>query len=85
MKEFKLAGKTVNIEEVETIDHEPNLLGQCSLVTLKIQLANKWKGEDVPQDSKDQTLWHEITHLILDDMCKHELSADEEFVQNTEE
>lgn len=82
MKEFKLAGKTVTIDEVDTIDHETTVLGQCSLALLKVELANKWKGEIIPNESKEQTLWHEIVHLILDDMLKYELSENEEFVQN---
>ena len=46
-----------------------------------IQLAKIYKGKEIPKDSMEQTLYHEVVHAILDELGYSKLSRDETFVQ----
>lgn len=78
MKKFKLGNKTYSIKYVDKLDE---LLGQANSATCKIEIAKNYNGDKLPQDSIDQTVYHEVVHCILDEMAEHELSENETFVQ----
>jgi hypothetical protein len=77
IKTFKLAGKTY---KVKRLAHDSENLGLTKSPLGIIQVQTKWGGVDVPEDSQEQTLYHELVHCILDDIGQSDLSRDETFV-----
>ena len=49
--------------------------------TGKIYLASNFRGEACSMDYMEASFYHELVHVILDTMGKHELSDSEEFVE----
>ena len=58
-----------------------NCYGKMMFTAKLITLSNHHHGFDIDVDSIEQTLYHEVTHAILDTLGEHELSNNEEFVQ----
>lgn len=75
---FTLGAKAYRVVEQNSLDDTGLGRSFCCLGIIK--LARKWQGFNIPQDSKDQTMYHEITHAILDDIGRPDLSKDENFV-----
>ena len=73
-KKFKVGGQEIRIINVDNLDGK---LGECCLAAGWVKIADKFKGE-----SKLNTLYHEMTHAILDTMGRDDLSADEVFVSS---
>lgn len=68
-------GKKVIIKEAKEFEKNLGLYGLWSPSENKITIQ---KG--LEEGQKDHTLWHEITHVILDHMGEEELSSNEKFV-----
>lgn len=79
MKQFNLGAKKYRIRYRENLDR--NDLGYSNSVTGNIDVRTTFNGEKVPLDSQEQTIFHEITHAILDELAYNKLSDDEVFVQ----
>ena len=79
-KELYLAGQKITIEIDNTLSYD-NELGISSNYDNKILICEKFKGDNIPDDSIDQSLWHEITQHILFKMNEFELTHNEKFVQ----
>jgi len=80
-KELNIGGQVIKI----IIDNDLSFnsaLGECCHVSNLIKLVDNYKNEIVPIDNIEQTLWHEIVHIILDRIGYHEISGDEKFVQS---
>lgn len=79
IKSFQLAGKKY---KVKLSSHDSDNLGTTRSPLGEIEIQTIWKGKKVPEDSQEQTFYHELVHCILDDIGQVELSCDEVFVQN---
>lgn len=79
IKKFTLGAREYNIEYIDSIDDTG--LGRCYHATGIIKLSKKWQGFNLPEDSIEQTFYHELTHAILSEMGEEELSSNERFVQ----
>lgn len=79
IKQFKLGALDYSVSLVEDIDESG--LGRTYPPIGSIAIANTWRGKPVSESSKEQTLYHEVTHAILDELGYSELSQDETFVQ----
>jgi len=55
--------------------------GLCDYDGSLITLQNKSNGVERQTESIENTLYHEVTHAILDTLGYHELSSDEKLVQ----
>lgn len=77
--DFKLGYRDYTVQYVEDIDD--NGLGRTYSMLGIIKLATSWNGRFLPEDSVEQTLYHEVVHAILDELGYKELSDDETFVQ----
>jgi len=67
---------------VEYVDHDNENLGITHSPLATIQIQKVWRGKEVDDVSMEQTLTHEVTHCILDDLGYYEQSKDETFVQS---
>lgn len=79
IKSFKLAGKTYR---VKLFSHDSDNLGVTRSPLGEVEIQTVWKGKKVPEDSQEQTFYHELVHCILDDIGHADLSEDEVLVQN---
>lgn len=79
-KELYIAGQKITIEVDDTLSYD-NELAATSNSDNKIKLCEIFKGDLLPDDTIEQSLWHEITHQILYKMNEFELSGNETFVQ----
>ena len=77
---FKLSGQNINVETVEHID-DGNTLGKCSIFRGEVLISNRLRLLDVSNDSKINTFYHELIHLILDQYGYDNLSENEKFVE----
>lgn len=77
-KRIEVGGHDIDIQIVDSI--EGDSLGQCSLPEGYIKIAKTSYGKEQSFSSQNNTLYHEITHLILDTMGEFDLSKDEKFV-----
>lgn len=76
---FNVGGVTIDINHVERCEN--NALGNCLLAASRIEIANLCNKDTKQSESnKLNTFFHELTHIILDTMGEHELSANEKFV-----
>jgi len=75
MRSFKLLGKTVKIVYSKDLEDKADAHGlwedDKQVITLQSGMS---------QDQELHTLWHEITHAILDTMNEDKLSKNEKFV-----
>ena len=81
-KEITVGGQIIKIEIVDSINFSS--LGESCLGAGFIRIANSFRNNAYKQsdDSKLNTFYHELTHVILDNMGKDELSGNEEFVSS---
>lgn len=77
-KSFILGAVKYDVEIVDSIDDTG--LGRAVTCLAKIKLANKFYGIDIPYDSKRRTFYHELVHVICDEIGFKELSDNEKFV-----
>lgn len=76
---YKVGGQRIDIRNVERCEN--NNIGTSFLAGGYIEIANKCnKSDNIPEDIKINTFYHELTHSILDTMGENELSGNEKFV-----
>lgn len=78
-KTFNVGGQLITVSEPQQLD-DNTLLGECSLSQGYLRIADTARGKCVTAESKRNTFFHKLTHLILDTMGEDELSGNEKFV-----
>ena len=79
IKSFKIGGKEFKVVQQ---DHDSSNLGKSQSPIGEIHVQSKWEGKEVPADSMEQTMYHEVVHCILTEIGRDDLSSDECFVQS---
>lgn len=79
-KELYLAGQKITIEIDNTLSYDNELASAYNPENI-IKICEEFKGDILPDDTIEQSLWHEITHHILYKMNEFELTNNEKFVQ----
>lgn len=79
IKSFKLGGKSF---VVEIVDHDSSELGRAMSPINTIQIQQKWEGKEIPLDSMEQTLYHELMHCIFTEIGRDDLSTNEVLTQS---
>lgn len=79
--QLQLGGQTIKIviDNDIIIDDNLGLSHDCKNL---ITIANKYKSDPLSFESIEQTIWHEIFHLILNKLGYDEQSDNEIFVQS---
>lgn len=76
---FNCGGQPYEVRRVERCDN--NSVGEACYCGGYVEIADLFdKNVRQSDGSKINTFFHELTHIILDNMGKKELSRDEEFV-----
>ena len=76
---LQVAGQHVDVRHVDRCQEDE--FARCSLASSEIQIAEYCRSSQKQSDySKVNSYYHELIHLILDNMGQHELSNDEKFV-----
>lgn len=78
-KEIKVGGQRVEVRDVERCNS--NNAGEACTCGEWIEIADKFdKDEKQSSDSKVNTFYHEMIHVILTNMGESELNGNEKFV-----
>ena len=78
-KQFNCGGQRVEVRDVERCDS--NNVGEAHTCGGFIEIADKFNKDDRQSpDSKKNTFYHEMIHVILANMGEHELNDNEKFV-----
>lgn len=83
-KQVKVGGQTINVKEVNYSDNSETDMGNAYMGQGLLTISKNYKsgGVSVAQshDSKVNTFYHELTHIILMVMGRFDLNDDEVFV-----
>jgi hypothetical protein len=78
-KQFTVGPTTYNVEWRHTIQN-PSAMGRTYYRKKLVEMAQYDEfGNSFEQEEIDDTFWHELTHIILQDMG-HDLTDNENFV-----
>lgn len=76
---IKVGGQVIEVRDVERCDN--NNVGEAHTCGGFIEIADKFNKDDVQSaDSKRNTFFHEMIHVILSNMGYNELNDNEKFV-----
>lgn len=78
---LRVGGQLFNVE-YNRDRHNMSNFGQSSNASCKIILQDECTEGELCFQSKCNTFWHEVTHMILDSMGYVDLSSDEKFVSS---
>lgn len=78
VKSFSLGAKKYRVKRVSD---RGTVLGTAYSPLGLITIQTKFDGKDIPEDSIEQTFFHELVHCILDDIGEPGKSQNEQFVQ----
>lgn len=81
ISKFKLGAVEWKVKIDNDALAEKGAYGLCDYDGSLITLQNKSRGIERQTESIENTLYHEVTHAILDTLGYHELSGDEKFIQ----
>lgn len=74
-------GKTIRVEYQNDMNHNQGSIGIADYKANKILLQDHVNGSSpMHKDVVEQTFFHELTHMILNEMSADELNNDETFV-----
>lgn len=79
--QFKLNGKVVRIIIDDDYCMDNGMVGEADFTEKVITLCDKYCGKKIKKSEKEQTYFHELVHMILDSMARHNLKYNEEFVE----
>jgi len=80
-EKFKLNKKTIKVVIDDDYLSEWKYMGEADFTRKEIILCDKYKGKTVCKREKEQTYFHELVHMILDSMSRHNLKYNEDFVE----
>jgi len=79
-KKFKLGAIEYIVKVVKYIAER--VMGECSISKKEILISETHNNNKIPELGMEQTLYHEVVHVILDEIGRDDLSLDETFVQS---
>ena len=79
IKSFQIAGKKYKIKYGPT---DSDCVGTCCVPLCEIVIREVFDGKKIPEDTKEQTLYHEVVHAIFQELGREELYKDEQLVQS---
>lgn len=81
-KKLKVGDNWYSVEIAEAM-RERMYMGEVHYAKRTITLARKsYRGIPLKLSALQETFWHELTHAILESMGRHDLDADEHFVED---
>mgnify|MGYP003990634271 CR=1 FL=1 len=80
-KKVKIGGVYYPITQVENLYQDFNAWGRVDISTQQIYLQMNTPVSPISDGRMQQSLVHEIVHVMLDDVGHRELSKDEDFVE----
>ena len=80
IKKFTLGAIEYNVSVVPHIRNR--VMGECCIINKEIEIADTSHSIKSQKGGMEQTLYHEVVHVILDEIGRDDLSSDETFVQS---
>lgn len=81
-KSVKVGGVYYKVEFVDDLLAVSNLMGRADTGQRKIDLQKNSKAWDASESGTEQVFWHEMVHIIFDEIGRHELSKDETLINS---
>ena len=78
---FLLNGKKIKVTIDDDYLSSCKFVGEADFTHKEIILCDKYKGKKLPKSEKEKTYFHELVHMILDSMERHNLKYNEDFVE----
>ena len=82
IKKFQLGAVSFKVRKVSDNGSSNSRLGTSYSPLGMVEVHETYDGKPVPEDSQEQTLFHEVVHAIFDMVGRTELSQDEPLVQS---
>lgn len=79
-EKFRLNGKVIKIIIDDDYCSENGFVGEADFTEKVITVCSRFKGKAVSKAEREKTYYHELVHMILDSMGKHNLKYNEDFV-----
>lgn len=79
-KSFKLFATTIKVVQDNKRMNDKNRYGESDYSTSQITLSTTNGIDELSEDKKIDTFYHERVHMILDHMQEYDLSRNEKFV-----
>jgi hypothetical protein len=80
-EKFKQNGKTITVIIDDDYCNEEDIFGEADFTEKIITLCHIYKGKKLTKKTKELTYYHELIHLILDAIGRHNLKWNEDFVE----
>ena len=81
-EKFKLNKKVIRVMVDDDYCATNEFLGEADFTEKVITLCDKYEGKRIKKAEKEKTFYHELTHMILDSMKRHNLKYNEDFVED---
>lgn len=81
-EKFKLNKKVIQVLIDDDYCQQHGFLGEADFTEKVITLCDKYDGKRIKKAEKEKTFYHELVHMILDSMAKHNLKYNEDFVED---
>lgn len=78
-KTFEIAGQSYKVKVAKDIDCD-GAVGQARFFENEVRVRTHYNGKPVTPDVMNQTMYHELVHVILHTMNEDELNSNESFV-----
>ena len=83
-KQIKVGGQTINVKDVQYSDNSETNLGNTYMGQGLLTISKNYKSDGMSleqcHDSKVNTFYHELIHIILEVMGRFDFNNDEVFV-----
>lgn len=80
-EKFKLNKKTIRVIVDDDYCNSNGFVGEADFTEKVITLCDIYSGRKLVKSEKEKTYYHELIHMILDSMGKHNLKYNEDFVE----
>lgn len=80
-EQFTLLGKKIRVIIDNDYCQENGFVGEADFTEKVITLCDTIYGKKLKKAEKEQTYYHELVHMILDSMKRHNLKYNEDFVE----
>lgn len=78
---FSLNRKKIRVIVDNHYCQENEFLGEADFTEKVITLCDRYNGKKISKPEREKTYYHELIHMILDSMGKHNLKYNEDFVE----
>ena len=80
-EKFKLNKHGIKVLVDDAFCEDNKCYGEADFTEKCITLCDKYFGKKIKKIEKEKVFYHELVHMILDSMARHNLKYNEDFVE----